>query len=87
MPHPSQPPSVDRMVSVAASASTAPVAETQRRDAVQSPSAVAAQVSVQLADRDQDHHPAAQARAAAMAAREAYIQASIAAGISPLPMP
>lgn len=87
MPHPSQPPSVDRAVSVAASASTAPVAETLRRDAVQSPSAATAQVSVQLAERDEDHHPAAQARAAAMAAREAYIQASIAAGLSPLPIP
>ena len=75
------------MVSVAASASTAPVAETQRRDAVQSPSAGTAQVSVRLAERDEGQHPAAEARAAAMAAREAYIQASIAAGISPLPMP
>ncbi|MFM7336498.1 MAG: hypothetical protein ACKO1H_19180 [Tabrizicola sp.] len=77
----------DRTINAPAAASTRPVTDTQRRDAVQSPSGTLAQVSVQLADRDRDHHPAADARAAAIAAREAYIQASIAAGISPLPMP
>ena len=87
MPHPSQSPPVDRPVSVAAAASTAPVAETLRRDAVQSLSAGTAQVSVRLAEQDEGHHPAAEARAAAMAACGAYIPASIAAGLSPLPMP
>ncbi|WP_137112471.1 hypothetical protein [Rhodobacter sp. SY28-1] len=77
----------DRVVSAAVAASMPPVAETMRQDAVQLPSAVAAQVTVQLAERDEDQHPAAEARAAALAAREAYIKASIAAGISPLPMP
>jgi hypothetical protein len=48
---------------------------------------MAAQVSVQLAEREADHHPADQARAAAIAAREAYISASIAAGMNPLPLP
>ena len=77
----------DRAVSAPAAASTRAVANTLRRDAVQASSAMTGQVSVQLADRERDHHPAAEARAAAMAAREAYIQASIAAGLSPLPMP
>lgn len=84
---PSQHPPADRALSAPAAASTRPVADTLRRDAVQASSATAGQVSVQLADWERDHHPAAEARAAAMAAREAYIQASIAAGLSPLPMP
>jgi hypothetical protein len=82
---PQQP--AERAVSPPAAASTRPVANTIRRDAVQAPAATASRVSVQLAARDEDHHPAAEARAAAMAAREAYIRASIAAGLSPLPIP
>jgi hypothetical protein len=77
----------ERPVSVPAAISARPVSETLRRDAPQPPSAVATQVSVQLSERDEGQHPAAQARAAAEAAREAYIKASIAAGISPLPLP
>lgn len=77
----------DRVVSAAVAASMRPVTETMRHDAVQLPTAVATQVSVQLAERDEDKHPAAEARAAAVAAREAYIKASIAAGMSPLPLP
>lgn len=84
---PSQPLAADRTVTAPAAASARPVAETLRRDAVQSPSGMAAQVSVQLAEREADHHPADQARAAAIAAREAYISASIAAGLNPLPLP
>lgn len=83
---PAQPPA-DRGASAVAPESVRPVADTLRRDAVHAPGGTAAQVSVQLADRDAQHHPAADARAAAQAAREAYIKASIAAGISPLPLP
>jgi len=81
-----QPPP-ERAVSAPAAASTRPVGEALRRDAVHPPSAAAAQVSVELADRDRDRHPASDARAAAEAARNAYIKASIAAGLSPLPLP
>jgi hypothetical protein len=81
-----QPPS-ERAVSVPAAESTRPVTQTIRRDAVHSPSGTAAQVSVHLAERDEAQHPATDARAAAMAARDAYIKASIAAGLSPLPLP
>lgn len=84
---PSPHPATDRPVSAPAAQSTRPVVETLRRGAVQALSGSAAQASVRLAERDEDHHPAAEARAAAVAAREAYIKASIAAGISPLPMP
>lgn len=85
--HPPAQPPADRGVSPVAPESARPVAETLRRDAVRAPGGTAGQVSVQLADRGADHHPAADARAAALAAREAYIKASIAAGISPLPLP
>jgi hypothetical protein len=84
---PSQPQSADRTITAPAAISARPVAESLRRDAVQPPSATAAEVSVQLAEREADHHPADEARAAAIAAREAYINASIAAGMNPLPLP
>ena len=58
-----------------------------RRDAVRQSAGLAAQVAVELADRDEDQHPAAEARAVAQAARDAYIKASIAAGVNPLPLP
>lgn len=77
----------DRPVSAAAAASSKPVAETIHRQAPQPPASAGAQVSIRLADRDDDRHPAAEARAAAQAARDAYIKASIAAGVSPLPLP
>ena len=77
----------ERVVSAPAATSVRPVAETLRRDAPQPSSAMSAQVSVHLAERDEGQHPAAQARAAAEAARDAYIKASIAAGVSPLPLP
>jgi hypothetical protein len=64
-----------------------PVAETQRKDAPQQSAAAAALVAGRLAERDESDHPAAEARVAAEAAREAYIKASIAAGVSPLPLP
>lgn len=52
------------------------------------PRSAGATASVQLAQADADHHPAAVARTtAAEAARAAYIRASMAAGISPLPLP
>ena len=44
-------------------------------------------LTTRLAERDESRHPAAEARIAADAARKAYIKASIAAGVSPLPMP
>lgn len=80
-------PAPDRPASPFAAQSVRPVGEPLRRDAVHQPSGLAAQVAVDLAERDEDRHPAAEARAAADAARDAYIKASIAAGISPLPLP
>ncbi|MDP3195736.1 hypothetical protein [Tabrizicola sp.] len=78
----------DRATSVAAAQSARPVTDTLRREAVHQPAGLAAQIAVDLAERDEDHHPAAEARAvAAQAARDAYIKASIAAGLSPLPLP
>jgi hypothetical protein len=65
----------------------APVSEPQRKDAVPQPGVAAAAVTARLAERDESHHPVPEARIAAEAAREAYIRASIAAGLSPLPLP
>jgi hypothetical protein len=67
--------------------SVAAVTPPLRQGAVVQPSGGAGTVSARLAERDDSGHPAARARAAADAAREAYIRASIAAGISPLPLP
>jgi len=64
-----------------------PVATTERKDAPQQPAGTAATVTARLAERDESDHPAAEARRAATAAREAYIEASRAAGINPLPLP
>ena len=44
-------------------------------------------VGLQLAAVEEDHEPVVAARAAAEAARNAYIRASIAAGVSALPLP
>ncbi|OYW61321.1 MAG: hypothetical protein B7Z10_04965 [Rhodobacterales bacterium 32-66-7] len=77
----------ERVASAPAAQTAPPVVQTVRNDAVQHPSTLAAQVAVELADQDEDQHPASAARAAADAARAAYIKASIAAGVSPLPMP
>jgi hypothetical protein len=65
----------------------APVSEPQRKDAVPQPGSATAVVTARLAERDKSDHPVPDARIAAEAAREAYIRASIAAGVSPLPMP
>lgn len=81
------PPPVERATNPAAAQSTQPVGEVMRRDSLQALSGTAAQASLALADRNSDRHPASEARAAAQAAREAYIKASIAAGLSPLPLP
>ncbi len=64
-----------------------PVAATERQDAPQQPAATVASVTVRLAERDESDHPAVEARRAAEAAREAYIQASRAAGLNPMPLP
>jgi len=62
------------------------VAVPQRVTAVLPGRSAIAAASTQLAESDEDAHPAATARAAAEAARQAYIRASLAAGISPLPL-
>lgn len=80
-------PAPDRVTGIAAAQSVRPVAAPMRAEAVTPPSGMAAQVAVELAERDRDRHPAVEARAAAQAARDAYIRASIAAGVSPLPLP
>lgn len=64
-----------------------PTSAPERKDAATQPTATAASVTARLAERDESRHPAAEARIAAAAAREAYIRASIAAGVSPLPLP
>jgi hypothetical protein len=89
VPHPASgtPPLPDRLTSAAAAQTQKPVTETIRSDAVHQPAALSAQVAVEIADHDEDQHPATAARAAADAARVAYIKASIAAGVSPLPLP
>ena len=65
----------------------APVSEPQRNDAMPHLGLSAAMVTARLAERDESDHPVPEARIAAEAAREAYIRASIAAGLSPLPLP
>ena len=65
----------------------APVAPPLRPDAVVQLAGPAAMIASRLGERDEGRHPASEARAAADAARKAYIKASIAAGISPLPLP
>ena len=65
----------------------APVAEPLRLGSVFPPAGTAAIPSAHLAERDTGLHPASEARAAADAAKRAYIKASIAAGVSPLPLP
>ena len=88
-PVPSLPaqPATDRLSSAPAAQTAPPVAEAERFDAVRQPAVSAGIVTARLAERDEGEHPAAEARAAADAAREAYIKASIAAGVSPLPLP
>jgi predicted lipid-binding transport protein (Tim44 family) len=87
LPASGSPPAPDRLSSAPAAQTQKPVTETMRGDAVLQPATLSAQVAVELADRDEDQDPATAARAAADAAREAYIRASIAAGLSPLPLP
>lgn len=64
-----------------------PVAEPLREDSVRQPRGSGAALRSELLDRDEGRHPAAEARQAAEAAREAYLRASRAAGINPLPLP
>jgi hypothetical protein len=64
-----------------------PVSDPIRMDALGQVAASTGILTSRLAERDESHHPAAEARIAADAARKAYIKASIAAGVSPLPMP
>ncbi|MCU0825840.1 MAG: hypothetical protein MUE52_00170 [Tabrizicola sp.] len=87
VPAPISQPAPDRLTTAPAAQTARPVTATQRVDAVAQPSTLPAQVAVELADHDEDQTPATAARAAADAAREAYIRASIAAGVNPLPLP
>jgi hypothetical protein len=63
------------------------VAEPLRKEALRQPHATAGPASLQLSAADEGHEPVVAARAAAQAARDAYIRASIAAGVNPLPLP
>lgn len=76
----------DRLISAPAAQTAPPVTDTLRVDAVRHPAWAAGLVAAPFAERDESGHPATEARAAADAAREAYIRASIAAGINPLPL-
>jgi hypothetical protein len=89
VPQPASPsqPALDRPTSAPAARTAPAVAETMRRDAVLQPAATAAMVTARLAEHAEGDHPADKARAAAEAAREAYIRASVAAGLNPLPLP
>jgi hypothetical protein len=88
VPHPASgtPPSPDRLTSAAAAQTQKPITQPIRSDAVQQPASLSAQVAMELGEHKKDA-PATAARAAADAARDAYIKASIAAGVSPLPLP
>ena len=88
-PAPSVPaqPATDRLTSAPAAQTAPPVAEAERFDAFLIKAYSAGIVVSLLVVSDLSEHPAAGARAAADAAREAYITASIAAGVSPLPLP
>jgi hypothetical protein len=83
-PHAAKPEPAARMP---ASATARPVSVPIRVDAPGQVGASTALVTARLAERDESRHPATDARIAAEAARKAYIKASIAAGVSPLPMP
>lgn len=89
MPLPATPPQPAREDSPRAPAPQAAPATSGpiRADALRQPADAVAVVAVTLAERDPGDHPAAAARAASDAAREAYIRASRAAGINPLPLP
>jgi hypothetical protein len=89
VPPPASPtqPAPDRLTSAPAAKTAPAVAGTLRSDAVRQPALAAGIVTARLAERDESDHPAPEAKAAADAAREAYIRASIAAGLSPLPLP
>jgi ribonuclease HII len=85
---------VSQPAQVAASRASAPVAETMlpvaetvRKDAVRQTDTTVAAAKMQLGNADGNSHPVAAARVAAEAARDAYIRASIAAGVNPLPLP
>ena len=81
------PPALDRLTSAPAATTAPPVTQTMRHDAVQLPAGTTALLPSRLAERNEGDHPAVEAREAVAAARKAYIKASIAAGLSPLPLP
>ena len=89
VPQPASPsqPVAERLTSAPAAQTAQPVTETMRSDAVRQPAMTVGSIATHLAERDDSTHPASEAHAAANAAREAYIKASIAAGVSPLPLP
>jgi len=89
LPLPATPPQPVQETSTRAPApvSAPATAEPIRDDALRQPAETAARAAVILAERDEDHHPATAAKAASEAAREAYIRASRAAGVNPLPLP
>lgn len=90
LPLPASPSSAaldNRLTSAPAAQTAPPVTETALKDAVHQSALSPGLVTARLAERDESDHPAVEARAAADAAREAYIKASIAAGVSPLPLP
>jgi hypothetical protein len=68
-------------------AAAAPMSPPLQLQAPAQPGTAAASLALRLAERDERSHPAAAARAAAEDARAAYIKASRAAGVSPLPLP
>lgn len=86
LPLPPAPAPVAEASHVIPPGTVAAVAPPLRRDALQPARIATATLQVQLAEIDEDADHATAARAAAEAARAAYIKASIAAGVSPLPL-
>ena len=89
VPVPASPPPPAHAASerIAAAQSVPAVAQPEQPQSVRQPDRATGNARVQLAAVDEEHEPVVAARAAAEAARDAYIRASIAAGVSALPLP
>ena len=87
LPLPAAPPPVAETSRSVPPGTTPAVAAPEQPQAVQVALSAAASLPVHRAPIDEDGPPVSDARFAAEAAWKAYIRASIAAGVSPLPLP
>ena len=83
LPPPVSQPAPERVPGAAAAQTPPPVTATVLADALRQPARLTSLPALDPAKTGEDAEPA---RAAAEAARKAYIRASLAAGISPLPL-